>query len=441
MMRVRPPVADRLEAMVSPLGGLVGSTTRLRNPAGDPQFPVYTAALGDLTQVLPQVAHSTQGKSTTGTIDGAGGSIDETEARWLSIAEALERYSCCVYSENQFIWATGQELGADALDLDRVPRISHTEAANPRCLIVPPDKTAPMRWVRGISLMTARLTWIPVSYVYLHIPFTSRGERLTGPISTGCAAHTDVHTALTKALCEVIERDAIALTWLQRLPLPHLHLDQVPEELAPFLARADSQRVSTHLFDATTDVGVPTIYSVEVTPHHPTLRTVVMCATDPDPTAAVAKVFREAAAGRIGLRNRPMERTDPKTFYSVYDGALYMGAPERAHAFDFLLESPNHTKLSELPGPGPAEGEEALVWILERLRACGMEAFAVDLTSDEARDAGVWVVRVIVPELMPLSFIGAAQYRGTPRLYTAPQAMGYPVHEEADLNPWPQPFA
>jgi ribosomal protein S12 methylthiotransferase accessory factor len=69
-----------------------------------------------------------------------------------------------------------------------------------------------------------------------------------------------------------------------------------------------------------------------------------------------------------------------------------------------------------------------------------MEAYAVDLTCDEAREIGMWVVRVIVPGLMPLSFVGAAQYRGTPRLYEAPVAMGYTAHAAADLNPWPQPF-
>ncbi|MEV4804004.1 YcaO-like family protein [Nonomuraea sp. NPDC049421] len=438
--RPRPPVADALEAMVSPLGGLVGSTSRLLTPETGASLPVHAAALGDTTQVLPAVADAMRGRPTNGTIDGAAASLDEREARWLAVAEALERYSSSVYSEDQFVWATAAELGDEALDLDTVPSISDAEAAHPACPLVKPDKLAPMRWVRGLSLMTSRPAWIPVPYVYLHLRYASEGERLTAPISTGCAAHTDVHTALAKALCEVIERDAIVLTWLQRLPLPRLDLDRVSDELALLTRIAREEQVVTHLFDATTDLGVPTVYLVEVAPHHPATRTLVTCATDPDPYAAAEKVFREAASCRIGLRSRVPERTDPMTFRDPFDGGTYMAAPERAHAFGFLLDSPHRRSLSELPAPEVAEGRPALRWILQRLRDHGMEAFAVDLTCDEARDIGMSVVRVIVPRLMPLSFVGAAQYRGTPRLYEAPVAMGYPAHAEADLNPWPQPF-
>jgi ribosomal protein S12 methylthiotransferase accessory factor len=53
----------------------------------------------------------------------------------------------------------------------------------------------------------------------------------------------------------------------------------------------------------------------------------------------------------------------------------------------------------------------------------------------------MWVVRVIIPALQPLSFSYRARYLGHARLYQAPRLMGHPVREEADLNPWPQPFA
>jgi ribosomal protein S12 methylthiotransferase accessory factor len=64
----------------------------------------------------------------------------------------------------------------------------------------------------------------------------------------------------------------------------------------------------------------------------------------------------------------------------------------------------------------------------------------VNLTTREAQAAGLWVVRVIVPALQPVTFRRVAQYRGHPRLFSAPLAMGHFVHAEVDLNPWPQPF-
>jgi ribosomal protein S12 methylthiotransferase accessory factor len=70
-----------------------------------------------------------------------------------------------------------------------------------------------------------------------------------------------------------------------------------------------------------------------------------------------------------------------------------------------------------------------------------MDAVAVDLTADEVRDAGLWVVRVIIPELVPISFVHRARYLGTPRLVEqASRARGH-VAGRIALNDDPLPFA
>jgi ribosomal protein S12 methylthiotransferase accessory factor len=51
------------------------------------------------------------------------------------------------------------------------------------------------------------------------------------------------------------------------------------------------------------------------------------------------------------------------------------------------------------------------------------------------------VVRVLIPQLMPLSFTYRARYLAHPRLYTAQARMGYPVLSADEINPQPQPFA
>ncbi|KUJ49673.1 hypothetical protein ACZ90_67185 [Streptomyces albus subsp. albus] len=436
-----PEVAGRLRSLVDPVGGLVSGALRLPNPPGDPVFPVCVAPLGDISQALTHTAHSVNTSPGDAGMDGAGNAITVEDASWLCIAEALERYSSCAWHPEQFIWATARELGEDAIDLSRLPRISEAEAADPRCILTPPDPDAPLRWVRGYSLMTGKRVWIPASLVFLHLPFESYADRIAAPISTGCAAHTDVYAALASGLCEVIERDSIALTWLQRLALPRIELDKIPADLRPYIDRSRSRNVQTYLFDATTDVGVPTVYSVEVTPHHDAVRTVVMCATDPDPVRAIGKVLREAASGRIALRHRLPDGKSPDSFSTVHDGALYMGAPERADAFDFLLDSPWRAPLSSYGRPQFDTPRSHVGWLLRQLASQGMNAYAVDITSDEAERIGMWVVKAIVPDLMPLSFIRRAQYRGHPRLYRAPAAMGHPVATEEELNPWPQPFA
>ncbi|HYE75737.1 MAG TPA: YcaO-like family protein, partial [Blastocatellia bacterium] len=164
-----------LENLVQPIGGLISSVMQIPAQPGEPNFPIYGASLGDVNHVLKP--YSRMGELDNGALNGAGGALDPDQGRLKAIAEGLERYSSCVFDERQFIWATAEELGDEALDLDTVPRCSETELAHPRCIATAPNKKAPIRWVRGVSLFDGRAVWVPAIMVYLKLAPQSQGER------------------------------------------------------------------------------------------------------------------------------------------------------------------------------------------------------------------------------------------------------------------------
>ncbi|MBT2454179.1 YcaO-like family protein [Streptomyces sp. ISL-86] len=429
-----------IDALVGPYG-VVERTHRLPNHAGDPRFPIYSASLGDIGQVAPNVAESTHGRNARGEMDGAGGAVDPERAARLSVAEALERYATSIVQPDSVIWATGEELGDDAIDLHTLPRCSPAELAHPRALTFDVDTTSPMRWVRGWSLTLEKPQWVPAVGVWMHIPPLSRGERYANPISTGCATHTDLAQALVNAVCEVVERDAIALTWYQRLALPRIEFDAVPENLAPFLEKSRNSLVETVFFDATTDLGIPTVYSIDLTPNNEVLGQMVMCNTSLDPADSIAKIIRESASSRIAMQ---VPREVPESvddFLHVFHGASYMGRPARRADYDFILDTDARIPFSELPTLTTGDSRQDLALLVERLKRAGCNVVAVECTTDEARDVGFRVVRVIIPELMPLSFTHRARFLAHPRLYEGPARMGHPVLGEGEINPLPQPFA
>src|SRR5699024_6187160 len=135
----------------------------------------------------------------------------DESAELKSMAETLERYCSCTYKDNQFIYATANELGEDALDLDSIPMVSEKELQHPHCLIKRPDKSKRIRWVKGMSLTRKRPVYIPAVMVYLYIPFVTEVEQFWLPISTGCAIHTTYEKAIINGIKEVVERDAISL--------------------------------------------------------------------------------------------------------------------------------------------------------------------------------------------------------------------------------------
>jgi ribosomal protein S12 methylthiotransferase accessory factor len=433
---------SKLDKLVQPVGGLFKQVFDLTTHPGEPAFPVFSAALGDVRHSIDSVARYWVSKTRTEAIDGAGGGLNAKEARIRALAEGLERYSTCFYDERQFIWASANELGAEALDLDSLPRLSDTEYAHPKSFLVKPDKTVAMRWVRGVSLLDGRAVWVPAVLVYLKIPYMSRGEQICLPISTGCAAHTSFEQALSGAICEVMERDAISLVWLQKMQLPQIELKMLNPELESYFEINNrSSGIKQLFFDATTDLGIPTIYCLQFSPHNDRLATLVACNTDLNPVRSVGKILRELASSRIGLQVERQSVANWDDFLDVFDGAVFMGKPEQLPAYDFLVNTPHHRQLEDLPNLATGDPTQDLQLLLARLRAHKLEAFAVDLTTDEALRVGMRVVRVIIPGLQPLSFSYRARFLGHPRLYDAPARMGYRVHPEAEINIWPQPFA
>lgn len=432
---------NTVRGLLQPLGGLFQECRLLQTECDLSQIPVAVVQSGDLAKLWPHLKNNRKSGSPL-RMSGTGTGARDEDCVVTALAEAIERYCACIYTDDQFIWATAEELGNNALDLDTIPSCSKTELSHPRCPLVAPDKKAPLRWIQAISLLDGRSVYVPAVMVFLSAGFASRAERICIPISTGCASHTSYERALLNGIFEVIERDAISLVWLQKLSLSQIEIDAVPLSLATFWERYErsSRNLKITFFDATTDLGIPTVYGLQVAPGT-SLSTMVACSTATDPAVAVAKVIRDMAALRAGFHG---QRPVPKSFEDfdkVFHGAIYMATPERVEAFHFLMQPRPYRRLSEISALPAGDDRSELRWILELLRRNGLDVYAIDLTTDEAVRSGVRVVRVLIPALQPLGFHYRARYLGNPRLYDAPAKMGYPVLPEIQLNHWPQPFA
>ncbi len=418
-------------------GGLC-STAPCR-PANDdePRIRMRFSTTGDVGPLFPELAKRGVGRS----IQGCGTGLDDESALVPALAEALERYSASVFRNVQFTWATAEELGRHALDMSTLPCCSETELAHPKCPLIKPDKTKPIRWVPGISLLDGEIMYVPAVMAYTGTGYASTEERFWFPISTGCAAHLSYLRAVLAGIYEVIERDAISLIWLQKLALPRIEMEYIPLELEPYWQRYENclGDVEHHLFDATSDLGIPTVYGVQVAKHNPRVRQIVACSTGSSIVTAIAKVMRDTVPLRSALQRAHKPPDEWDDFTDLLHGASYMCRPDSAAAFDFLLNTRSRTKLDSICTT--QNEKEALQHVLRILRKKKLRTYLVDLSTDEAIRCGMRVVRVIIPGLQPLSFRYRARFLGHPRLYEAPVSMGYRASPEQYLNHWPQPFA
>lgn len=431
--------------LARPVGGVIMSPVSI--PGRDisvPEFTVFSASLGHLTMTCPSIA--ADGGEGVNYLGGGGSDENPDIALVRCIAESAERYANSIHGEDAHVLASAHELGGAALDLDTLPRCSATELADPKCPVRNPVKDKPIRWVKGVSLTNGGAAiYVPKVLTHLYVKPTE-AEQFSYPISTGVAVHTSLAKALVSAICEVIERDAIALTWLARLPLPRIDIDcEIPIHHREKFRRLNKSLLKPYFFDATTDIGVPTSYGVMALDAHPHLARFVSCSTEFNMMDACAKIVRESAAGRTAFEDRRTLPDDVRDFIALEDGAAYMALADNRAAFDFLTCSTRRQGMTQLLAAyAPQDGMddiERLNWLISRMKALGMDVAAVDLTTDELRTVGLWAVRVVVPQLMPMSTSYRARFLAHPRLYDYAKAAGLGAFCEQDVNPYPQPFA
>jgi ribosomal protein S12 methylthiotransferase accessory factor len=428
---VAEPTADwitEIEPLVSRLG-LVNRVSRLYGSHGFPEVKRYSANIGS---GMPGEHREVHGRH------GAGRSLgDPRLARAVAIAEAAERYSASEAFDGEFPSAPMVSPPGRTIDLSVLPRCAPFEYAYPDCPVSPVDGQAEIRWTKGVELCSRREVWLPAIMASYRLPRWP-GEMFWYPISTGYAVHSSMTSALFAALAEVVERDSIAITWLQKLSLPRVPGTLLTADTAGLMERAREHFLDIRLFDATTDIGLPTVYALVRAPFDPTVMNSVSCATGLTLSSAAAKTILDAISVRDVLVSVTASPDESRSRSSLLTGsAAAMAHPDRRHAFDFLTGSRTQTGEDV---PFAADEESGLARLIKVLRDRGLEAVAVDRTTRELAAVGLVGVAVTIPALQPMSLHPRAQFRANPRLFAAPARMGYPVLPMAELNEHPQPF-
>lgn len=180
VLRGRYPFA----ALVRKHVGLVEKVIFPPQRIGAPVFEIASSSLGNLSMTFPYIRDRDGADMRNGTLGGAGSDI-ASEIAWVrSVVESAERYATTVFDEGDFTVARGVELGASAMDLNRIPRCSERELADPQCPLRAPSMEEQIRWVRGYSLVSKTPRFVPAVMTHLYIaPW--RTERFWLPISTG----------------------------------------------------------------------------------------------------------------------------------------------------------------------------------------------------------------------------------------------------------------
>jgi ribosomal protein S12 methylthiotransferase accessory factor len=389
---------------------------------------LYGGAYGPRRYVCPKVC--------------GGSAFTREESRARALGEAVERFCAAVYDERTLVLDRRRNLAPEAIDPSTFALFSAAQYREPGFAFQPFTEDTRVAWTWGYSLLRRAPVLVPAAFVYRpHWPIEDEAAIGDFP-TTGLACGDSLADATLRGLYETVERDAVMITWLNRLPARRISLDRLVPAIdadSPW-ARLGGRGLSVH--DITTDVAIPTRLAVLIDRSSPGVFVTVGAAAHDHPDRALEKAVAEALFLRPAVEQVVGSPAGPDSVQTLEDHLTFFSNAARLHELGFLLNAPACGNGAS--PPTPARG--ALMQLRTALRALqqrGLDAIVVDVTLPEVLQAGLRVVRVIIPGLIPLTFGHRYAAKGGPRLYTVPVTLGYVSRgfAEADLNQAPHPFA
>src|SRR5262249_55595884 len=231
--RTVPPevTIQRYGHHLSPITGAVTMLERVgphADAAADGVLHVYIAGHNfarrhrSLAHVRSDLRNMSSGKGTT-----------DAQARASGLCEGLERYSGVYRGDEPRRRATMRRLGSDAVALadclhfsDRQYR--ERDAWNAReshynFVPVPLDPDAEIDWTPAWPLPRGEPRYLPTAFCYYSAPQPEGAPYCIGD-SNGCAAGNTLEEAILQGFLELVERDAVALWWYNRVRRPAIDL-------------------------------------------------------------------------------------------------------------------------------------------------------------------------------------------------------------------------
>jgi len=338
--------------------------------------------------------------------DAAGVAIDWNSAFMKALGEALERYCAGVYRTDSLETAPPKEM-SDVVD----PTAFVCEGN--------PDPTTPIEFVEGENLSTRERVSLPAEFVY-HPPPASRYH---SPVTTGLGLGNSTVEAILAGLYEVLERDAMMLSWYSTFEPLGLQIDDPTYETLTSRARSEDLTVSTLLL--TQDVDVPVVAAAVQRDSWPKLA--FGTGAHLDVTRAANSALAEALQNWTELRG--MGADDAANAL----GAIGRYADDPGEAAAFV----DHDAAVPAASVGPDElptGEAHLDAVLERVDEAGLYAYATRLTTRDVAGIGFETVRALVPSAQPLTF---GSHTFGERAVSVPEQLGFEPALETGHHPFP----
>ena len=429
----------KYQHLVSPITGVVRILTSVSEADGIAH--VYMAGHNHATKI-ERLDHLKQGLRNA----SAGKGVSEMQARVSALCEAIERYSSGERTGGEVVETASyadmrSRHGDKTIHPNDVMRFSEKQqdeykiwnAKGSKFNRVPealPEDQA-IDWTPVWSLKDECHKYLPTQLLYYASPASQGCEKFyCVGCSNGNASGNTLEEAVLQGFFELVERDAVALWWYNRIPKAGVATETFEDPWLQEMAehyRQTYQR-ETWALDLTSDLGIPVFAAVSKMIEGEEERILFGLGCHLDAHIALQRSFAEmnqmlgmAHTGDDGELSLEDKETLEWLRHSTLRNQPYMAADSKQ-----ALKT-----LRDYPLQHSGEFLQDIHHCRKIIEEKGMEMLVLDQTR---ADVGMPVVKVVVPGLRHFW----ARY-GSGRLYDVPVEMGWlesPTLED-DLNPVP----
>lgn len=435
--RTRSPeqTLKKYQHLVSPITGAVQMLTPVHNADG--LVHVYMAGHNHAFKIecLSFLKASLRNASS-------GKGISESQAKASALCEAIERYSGERTGGEVILTASFREMrdrfGDDAIHPNDVMRFSDRQLAEHEAWDMkqskfnrvpePLDESARIDWTPVWSLTHMRHRYLPTQLLYYQ---SKAGEDCDAfycvSCSNGNASGNNLEEAVLQGFCELVERDAVALWWYNRLKKPGVVVESFDEPyLLDLIGYYQTLGREVWALDLTSDLGIPSFAAVSRLCNGPEERILFGLGSHLDARIALQRSFAElnqmlglAEGGEAGKLSIEDDETVTWLKTATLASQPYLVPDGRVAA----------RRREDYPCRHSGDLLEDILLCRRIVEKKGMEVLVLDQTRP---DVQMPVVKVIVPGLRHF------WARFAPgRLYDVPVEMGWLPRRlaEEELNP------
>lgn len=414
--------------------GIIRQVSEHRRLASDLPVFVYSAHLCDTSVFGPVAA----------TRNNAGASTSRKGAFMASLCESLERY--CLGSNNLSLRliSSAQQLGQQACSLSSLPAIPSPYPSGSLSGYHLFDNLLQVDWVPGTNLASGEFAYVPANLVY--VPYKSANDiYFDRAISSGAALAESIDEAFQVGILEVIERDAVMLWWLAKLPAAKISSDVIRDAgVQDIVTAAISMGYTIDILDITSDIGIPVVVSLlrsRGLDYGPSLA--IGASARLNIKDAVKKAVTEMAH-TLMWQNSMIEATDYCSL-PLDDMALTSISDHPLLWTSFHRETPlwfQDAHYSSVNKPYSLSAKPVSVRELANILVKkGYNCYGVEITTNDVAALGARVVKVVIPGLHPLE-VGGYIHLSSSRLIQALRLGDQPSMSEIvnAINGLPHPF-